>query len=115
MSEQVGVNPKHGRAGRHPTKESLDALSGHGDPGMFGRMFPTLSPLVVADQKLKALADAMLDAGTGGSGDNAQVPAGFTYLGLFIDHDITLDLTDGAGGPGESTFRSVTEVTFRGP
>ncbi|MEV6598408.1 aminopeptidase N [Actinoplanes sp. NPDC051346] len=28
-------------------------------------------------------------------------------------YDIALDLTDGAGGPGEGTFRSVTEVTFR--
>ncbi len=28
-------------------------------------------------------------------------------------YDIALDLTDGAGGPGEHTFRSVTEVTFR--
>ena len=27
-------------------------------------------------------------------------------------YDITLDLTDGAGGPGEQTFRSITEVTF---
>ncbi|HEX8344718.1 MAG TPA: aminopeptidase N [Actinoplanes sp.] len=28
-------------------------------------------------------------------------------------YDIDLDLTDGAGRPGEETFRSVTEVTFR--
>jgi aminopeptidase N len=28
-------------------------------------------------------------------------------------YDITLDLTDGSGNPGENTFRSVTEVTFR--
>jgi aminopeptidase N len=28
-------------------------------------------------------------------------------------YDIALDLTDGAGKPGEGTFRSVTEVTFR--
>ncbi|HEU4348485.1 MAG TPA: M1 family aminopeptidase, partial [Actinoplanes sp.] len=28
-------------------------------------------------------------------------------------YDISLDLTDGSGDPGESTFRSVTEVTFR--
>src|SRR5690606_39458971 len=27
-------------------------------------------------------------------------------------YDITLDLTDGTGGPGEGTFRSITEVTF---
>src|SRR4051794_40074666 len=27
-------------------------------------------------------------------------------------YDITLDLTDGTGGPGESSFRSVTEILF---
>ena len=26
------------------------------------------------------------------AGDNPAIPAGFTYLGQFIDHDITLDL-----------------------
>lgn len=93
MSEEIGVNPKHGRAGRHPTKATLDALAGHGDPGMFGRMFPRLAPLAVADDKLRALADAMLDAGPAGGGNNPRVPAGFTYLGQFVDHDITLDLT----------------------
>ncbi len=30
-----------------------------------------------------------------------------------ISYDITLDLTDGTGGPGERTFRSTTEVRFR--
>ena len=28
-------------------------------------------------------------------------------------YDIALDLTDGTGGPGDGTFRSITEVTFR--
>ena len=28
-------------------------------------------------------------------------------------YDITLDLTDGAGGPGQGTFRSRTEIRFR--
>ena len=28
-------------------------------------------------------------------------------------YDIALDLTDGSGNPGETTFRSTTEVTFR--
>lgn len=90
----VKVTPGHGVAGRHPTREVLDALSGHRDPGMFGRMFPKLPPLSVSDAKLKALSDAMLDADpTDTAKDNAKIPAGFTYLGQFVDHDITLDLT----------------------
>ena len=36
-------DPGHGVAGRHATRELLDALSGNKDPGMFGRMFPNLA------------------------------------------------------------------------
>jgi hypothetical protein len=61
---------------------------------MFGRMFPDLTPLVADDAALKELAAAMKDANPGDTaGNNANVPAGFTYLGQFVDHDITLDLT----------------------
>lgn len=63
-------------------------------PGLFGRMFPTLPPLVASDAALEKLAVAMKDAnGNEPAGDNLKIPAGFTYLGQFIDHDITLDLT----------------------
>ncbi len=104
MADAININPRHGQAGRHPTRESLDrvsgdtlsgdALSGHDDPGMFGRMFPTLPPLEVEDQRLQALADAMKDPNPGDpAGNNQNVPAGFTYLGQFVDHDISLDLT----------------------
>lgn len=90
----VKVTPGHGVAGRHATRQLLDALSGNKDPGMFGRMFPTLPPLKVSDAKLQALADAMIDTNPGDpTGNNPTIPAGFTYLGQFVDHDITLDLT----------------------
>jgi len=94
MAQDVNVKPGHGRAGRHPTRQFLDTLSGHDDPGMFGRMFPTLEPLAVGDGPLQELADAMKDPNPGDpAGNNTKVPAGFTYLGQFVDHDITLDLT----------------------
>ena len=94
MPNDVNVQPGHGTAGRHPTRNFLDSLSGHDDPGMFGRMFPRLEPLVVADEPLQKLADAMKDANPADPvGNNANIPAGFTYLGQFVDHDITLDLT----------------------
>ncbi len=90
----VKTTPGHGVAGRHPNREMLDTLTGNKDPGMFGRMFPRLAPLQVSDAKLKALAEAMVDANPGDpNGNNPNVPAGFTYFGQFIDHDITLDLT----------------------
>ena len=94
MGTEVNVQPGHGKAGRHPTRQFLDTLSGHDDPGMFGRMFPNLEPLAVDDGPLQALADVMKDPSPAdAAGNNTKVPAGFTYLGQFVDHDITLDLT----------------------
>ncbi|MBC8129447.1 MAG: heme peroxidase [Rhizobiaceae bacterium] len=87
------LNMKHGQATREMTRQSLRALNGHGDPGRFGRMFPTLDPLVVGDDKLFTLAKAMRDTAPEDGKDNPNIPAGFTYLGQFVDHDITLDLT----------------------
>ena len=92
MSKAINLNPHHGGAGRHPTRQFLDTLSGHDDPGKFGRMFPRLPALHVDDDKLVPLAQAMLDDDAAAQ-DNPNIPAGFTYLGQFIDHDITLDLT----------------------
>lgn len=88
------LDVRHGDVPREMSRASLNALSGHGDPGKFGRMFPMLDPLVVGDDALFELAQAMVDATPGDpSGNNPGIPAGFTYLGQFVDHDITLDLT----------------------
>jgi len=67
-------------------------------------MFRRLPPAPhYADDVLRALADTMREGhdpaqgGWGGplsppiTGDNPQIAAGFTYLGQFIDHDITFD------------------------
>lgn len=96
MSDKLTIAPGHGTAGRKPTPESLarQRLSGHDDPGMFGRMFPDLTPLIVPEAALVELGEAMHDTAPGDpAGNNSDVPAGFTYLGQFVDHDITLDLT----------------------
>lgn len=85
---------KHGDSFRSMSPESIGTPSIGGDPGKFGRMFPGLPPLVVSDAKLTALAAAMLDGDpTSAGGDNDAVPSGYTYLGQFVDHDITLDVT----------------------
>lgn len=62
--------------------------------GKFGRMFPALRPFMPSPESLTELGEAMAD-GTQDApeGDNFKVPAGYTYLGQFIDHDITLDTT----------------------
>src|SRR5882724_13018190 len=84
MTQVVNADPRHGKAGRQPTKSALKRPSANADPGLFGKMFdlPAFAP---SDAALKALADAMLDASPGDStGDNPNIPSGFTYLGQFV-------------------------------
>jgi hypothetical protein len=67
--------------------------------GRFGRMFRRLSPMPpLDDDALMALAETMRDeappttwGGAPEGGDNPAIPAGYTYLGQFIDHDVTFD------------------------
>jgi hypothetical protein len=61
----------------------------------FGRMFPDLPAFQPADQLLVALAEAMKESSPPAPiNDNPTgTPSGFTYLGQFLDHDMTLDAT----------------------
>lgn len=86
------------RSGSHGYAQRSDTIPPTGTAakaGRFGRMVPELAtPLVVPDAALAALGVAMRDGPKGKpSGDNANIPAAYTYLGQFIDHDITLDTT----------------------
>lgn len=59
--------------------------------GFFGRMFRHLPPLEPSDEQLERLAETMVD--TGDTAGDSRIPAGYTYLGQFIDHDLTFDPT----------------------
>ena len=63
--------------------------------GRFGRLFRLLPPFEPPDDLLIDLgrSGGPMMEGTGGGQDNATIPSGFTYLGQFIDHDITFDPT----------------------
>jgi len=60
--------------------------------GRFGRMFPGLLPCEVSDGAIEELVARMGDPSRSRAA-NPRIPAGFTYLGQFIDHDITFDPT----------------------
>ncbi|WP_170937177.1 MULTISPECIES: heme peroxidase family protein [Rhodomicrobium] len=78
-----------------------------GDTHKFGFMFPNLQAnsanrLPESDatvEALKVLGEAMVDAnepppsGTVNDAGDGPIPAAYTYLGQFIDHDITFDKT----------------------
>src|SRR5262245_13654367 len=59
----------------------------------FGRMFGTLPHFQPDDSLLINLANAMRDPNAPINDNPLGVPSGFTYLGQFLDHDITLDPT----------------------
>ena len=59
-------------------------------PFRFSRLGPKGTGHQLSESNLTKLALAMTRTGAGPSG----VPAGFTYLGQFIDHDLTMDKTD---------------------
>ena len=103
----------HGNAERLVSPEHIDfaavdqALAGGGrgeqgtrmgvlndllGPGYFGKLFPELPAFRPPDDLLTQLGVAMSEAPSAG---DSIIPAGFTYLGQFIDHDLTNDPTVG--------------------
>ena len=74
--------------GREPTlARAAEAAT---PPFRFSRMGPKGTGKQLPDGTRKALAEAMAVPGGGSAG----VPAGFTYLGQFTDHDLTFDKTN---------------------
>lgn len=76
----------------------------------FSRMFPHLPPFAEATPAVRdalraigapgGLLDAHdFDLPPGSNPDNPNLPAGMTFVGQFIDHDVTLDLTSTLGVP----------------
>ena len=95
------------RRGKHSTPDPARTIRECSDG-----CFPTSNRSRSTTRPLQELADAMTDPDpASAAGNNAKVPAGFTYLGQFVDHDITLDLT--AIGEKESDPTAVEN--FRTP
>jgi Animal haem peroxidase len=77
----------------------------HGEPGdlpasRFGKLFPHAEVCSASSGALERLA-ALLATRRAGSHQIHGFPSGFTYLGQFIDHDITFDPVSELGRPGD--------------
>src|SRR5579871_1601096 len=66
--------------------------------GQFGRMFQDSPDPKHTEDDLRFLAATMIsppepskDLGVPDANENVHIPAGYTYLGQFLDHDITFD------------------------
>ena len=90
----VGEGLLTGGDGASPATAAAAAASG--PRFRFSRMMP--KGIQLADPARRKLAMAM----TQGGGGFGQVPAGFTYLGQFVDHDLTFDKTAVAFGSNVS-------------
>ncbi len=66
--------------------------------GRFGRMFPNLRPYEPDDGLLERLAARMADDR---GRDHPDLPAGYTYFGQFVDHDVTYDPTSSLRRPND--------------
>src|SRR5450432_1903707 len=94
--------------GKHGKLRGLDTVSSSSiSEGRFGRMFRTLAPADHSPDDLQKLATLMVDPSTAaqtpetnnppddeentGNTHHKGISSGYTYLGQFIDHDITFD------------------------
>ena len=65
--------------------------------GRFGRMFRSLPSAEFDEGNLFKLGEKMIspekekDESKPDPDENPRIPAGYTYLGQFIDHDLTFD------------------------
>jgi hypothetical protein len=89
-----------GHAVGDPRGSDIAVKSGRGAEARFGLMFKQLNAYSPPDALLVDLANRMedprvpgTDPSSGDEFDNPDVPAGFTFLGQFIDHDMTRDTT----------------------
>jgi hypothetical protein len=74
-------------------------------------MFPELKACDAGPDAIEELVKWMAQDDPTQRADNTRIPAGFTYLGQFIDHDITFDPTSKLDEPNDPN----TLVNFRTP
>src|SRR4051794_17587458 len=74
----------------------IPSVAGREAEGRFGLMFKKLPGYAPPDDALVDLAHTMTEPAEPASGDpldDPRLPAGFTFFGQFVDHDLTFDQT----------------------
>jgi hypothetical protein len=86
----------------------------HGLPpqNFFNRCFPNLPPFLPTDADLSLLANTMMDPNARAPTQGSKVPAGMTYFGQFVDHDITFDDVSQLGTTADLTTLHNTRTSF---
>jgi hypothetical protein len=93
LGEAVGGRnggPPDGGAAVAATAASVTAAAASVPPFRFSRMGPSGVGRQLGEPNRKKVGAAMAEPG----GGQSQIPAGFTYLGQFLDHDLTFDKTN---------------------
>ncbi|MGI9022175.1 MAG: peroxidase family protein [Acidimicrobiales bacterium] len=98
-AEGALAGPPLANHGGSPPRGQATVARSSIDHGRYGRLFRRLPPFAPTDSVLAALADSMADEpttpgqphGPFPAGDNPDLPSGYTYLGQFVDHDLTFD------------------------
>ncbi len=90
LAESVGGRDSSQNGARPSIATATASDAGGAPPFRFSRMGPQGGGKQLGEGARKKLGAAMARAGGGSS----QIPAGYTYLGQFLDHDLTFDKTD---------------------
>ncbi|GAA1940754.1 peroxidase family protein [Nocardioides hwasunensis] len=92
----VGDGPTPALTARANTSQTSVAARAAAPTFRFSRVGPT--GVRLPEATLRKVAQAM----TGGSESDGAIPSGYTYLGQFVDHDLTFDATSVAFGDAVS-------------
>jgi hypothetical protein len=95
VADRAAASARWGHAAGVLRGSDIAVRAGRDKEGRFGVMFKNADGFAPPDALLKSLAGEMGEpAGPNAFDlDNPRIPAGFTFLGQFIDHDMTLDRT----------------------
>lgn len=97
---------------------NADAHGSHGAEFRFGRMMPRglFQPMQLKESAAKTIGDLMTaDVTETADESDGNIPAGYTYFGQFVDHDITMDTLadpDEADDPATDAIEATDDVVF---